>query len=292
MAYPRAIRNPQLTQNAMNDAALHAEIAAAQEARRPCALATVVSTKGSVPRAAGAKMLVYGDGGLSGTVGGGKFEALVIEEARDAIAAGTPRLKTYLLREGEPQSFGAICGGEASVFVEPLTAGEALWIIGGGHCSQALARLARECGMYVGVVEDRADQAAPERFPGINRLVTDEAAPAFIAGREWTAGDALVIVNRHAGLDKLALDAALRRPVPGYVGMMGSRRKVARVLDELAAEGHGREALARVHAPIGLDIGAESPAEIAVSIVAEILRFSRRRDGGGGSLRAGGGDGG
>ncbi len=272
----------------MNDAALHAEIAAAQQTRRPCVLATVVSTRGSVPRAAGAKMLVYGDGGISGTVGGGKFEALVIEESLAALAEGTPRLKTYLLREGEPQSFGAICGGEASVFVEPQTSGEALWIIGGGHCSQAIARLAGDCGWYVGVVEDRPDQAAPERFPGVNRLVTDQAAPAFIAGREWLPGDALVIVNRHAGLDKEALDAALRRPVPGYVGMMGSRRKVARVFDELATEGHAREALARVHAPIGLDLGAESPSEIAISIVAEVLRFSRRREGGGGSLRADG----
>ena len=272
--------------NTMNEAAFHSEIAAAQDARRPCALATVVATKGSVPRAPGAKMLVYADGTLAGTVGGGKFEALVIEEALAAIAGGVPRLKTYTLREGEPQSFGAICGGEASVFIEPLTAGEALWIIGGGHCSQAIARLGRECGFYVGVVEDRADQAAPERFPGVNRLVTDRAAPEFIAGREWVAQDALVIVNRHAGLDKLALDAALRRPVPGYVGMMGSRRKVARVFDELVAEGHARADLARVHAPIGLDIGADSPAEIAVSIIAEVLRYSRRREGGG-SLRAG-----
>ena len=103
-------------------------------------------------------------------------------------------MKTYFLREGEPQSFGAICGGEAQVFIEPLTAGEALWIIGGGHCSQAIAKLARECGFYVGVVEDRTDQAAPERFPGVNRLVADQAAPAFIAAHvigtpEGRAGD-------------------------------------------------------------------------------------------------------
>ena len=130
--------------------------------------------------------------------------------------------------------------------------------------------------MYVGVVEDRADQVNAQRFPSAARMVTDQAAPEFIAGREWDAREALVIVNRHAGLDKLALAAALRKGVPGYVGMMGSQRKVARVFDELAAEGHAREDLRRVHAPVGLDIGAESPAEIAVSIVGEILRFSRR----------------
>ncbi len=271
----------------MNDSALHAEITAAQSEGRPCALATVVSAKGSVPRQPGAKMLVYVDGRISGTVGGGKFESLVIEEALGIIREGEPVLKNYLLREGEPQSFGAICGGECAVFIEPLAVGETVWIIGGGHCALAIAHLAAGCGWYVGVVEDRAEQLGGDRFPASARLVTDQSAPAFIASRDWTPRDALVIVNRNADLDKRALDAALRRPVPGYVGMMGSRRKVARVFDELAAEGHERETLRRVHAPIGLDIGAESPAEIAVSVVAEILRFTRRREDGGGSLRRG-----
>ncbi len=259
----------------MNDADFHAEVTRAQAERRACALATVVAATGSVPRGPGAKMLVYLDGATSGTVGGGKFESLVIEESLAAIRAGTPQLKHYLLREGEPQSFGAICGGEVDVFIDPLTSGEAVWIIGGGHCSQAIAELAANCGMYVGVVEDRADQLNAGRFPKAARLVTDVAAPDFIAGRAWTEREALVIVNRHAGLDKLALAAALRQGVPGYVGMMGSRRKVARVFDELVSEGHAKEALHRIHAPIGLEIGAESPAEIAVSIVAEILRFTR-----------------
>ena len=268
----------------MNDSAFHAEIAAAQAEGRPCALATVVSARGSVPRQPGAKMLVYADGTISGTVGGGKFESLVIAEAAEIIRDGTPVLKNYLLREGEPQSFGAICGGECAVFIEPLTVGEAVWIIGGGHCALAIAHLAAGCGFYVGVVEDRAEQLGGDKFPAAARLVA-QPAPAFIAARDWTAREALVIVNRNAGLDKHALDAALRRPVPGYVGMMGSRRKVARVFDELVADGHAREELRRVHAPIGLDIGAESPAEIAVSVVAEILRFTRRRKDGGGSLR-------
>ncbi len=274
----------------MIDAALHTEIAAAQLARVPCALATVVSTRGSVPRAAGAKMLVYGDGRISGTVGGGKFESLVIAEALEIIADGTPRLKTYFLREGEPQSFGAICGGEASVFMEPLTAGEALWIFGGGHCSQAIAKLARECGFYVGVVEDRTDQAAPERFPGVNQLVTDQAATAFIAGRDWNARDALVIVNRHAGLDKLTLDAAL---APGGARVRRHDGQppqgVARVRRTGRRGPRARDPRQKSTRPIGLDIGAESPAEIAVSIVAEVLRFSRRRENGGGeSMRIGG----
>ena len=263
----------------MNDTEFFSEITAAQAARRACALATVVSSKGSVPRGPGAKMLVFADGQTSGTVGGGKLESLVIAEAVAAIREGSPRLKHYLLREGEPQSFGAICGGEVDVFIEPLTSGEAVWIIGGGHCSQAIAELAAGCGMYVGVVEDRVDQVNAARFPTAARMVTDQPAPEFIAGREWGEREALVIVNRHAGLDKLALAAALRKGLPGYVGMMGSGRKVRRVFEELEAEGHAREDLRRVHAPIGLDIGAESPAEIAVSIMAEILCFTRRGSG-------------
>ena len=263
----------------MNDSAFHAEIAAAQAEGRACALATVVSAKGSVPRQPGAKMLVYADGQISGTVGGGKFESLVIEEALGIIRdGGAPQLKNYLLREGEPQSFGAICGGECAVFIEGLGTGEAVWIIGGGHCALAIAHLAAGCGFYVGVVEDRAEQLGGDKFPPATRLVTDQPAPAFIAARDWTPREALVIVNRNADLDQRALDAALRRPVPGYVGMMGSRRKVARVFDELVGAGHARDALRRVHAPIGLDVGAESPAEIAVSVVAEILRFTRGRE--------------
>ncbi len=271
----------------MNDSAFHAEIAAAQAEGRACALATVVSAKGSVPRQPGAKMLVYGDGRISGTVGGGKFESLVIEEALGILReAGAPQLKNYLLREGEPQSFGAICGGECAVFIEPLGTGEAVWIIGGGHCSLAIAHLAAGCGFYVGVVEDRAEQLGGGKFPSAARLVTDLPAPEFIAAREWLPREALVIVNRNADLDKRALDAALRRPVPGYIGMMGSRRKVARVFDELVEADHIRESLRRVHAPIGLDIGAESPAEIAVSVIGEILRFTRGRGNGReGSLR-------
>ena len=230
-------------------------------------------------------MLVYPDGRISGTVGGGKFESLVIAEALEIIRDGTPQLKNYLLREGQPQSFGAICGGECAVFIEPLAVGEGLWIVGGGHCALAIAHLAAGCGFYVGVLEDRAEMLGGDKFPAAARLVTDQPAPGFIGARGWTPREALVIVNRNADLDKRALDAALRRPVPGYIGMMGSRRKVARVFDELVAEGHDRADLQRVHAPIGLDIGAESPAEIAVSVVAEILRFTRRREDGGDSLR-------
>ncbi|MGH8164293.1 MAG: XdhC family protein, partial [Rhodanobacteraceae bacterium] len=120
----------------MTDALLD-ELLAARQARRPCALVTVAATKGSVPRAAGAKMLVYADGATSGTIGGGKFEALVVAEAQDCMRSKKPLLKTFPLREDEPDSFGAICGGESTVLIEPQLLREALYLGGAGHCARA-----------------------------------------------------------------------------------------------------------------------------------------------------------
>src|SRR2546423_11213915 len=128
--------------------------------RNPFAVVTVAATTGSVPRAPGSKMFVYADGRISGTIGGGKFESLVIAEAQAAIRNKKPVLKTYPLREGETDSFGAICGGEATVFIEPQITGEALFLIGAGHCARAIAKLAAECGLFVTVVDDRQDLLA------------------------------------------------------------------------------------------------------------------------------------
>ncbi len=282
MSQPYPLRNHESGTEAGLQAlpSIHAEVAEAHAAHRPCALATVVAATGSVPRAPGAKMLVYADGRTSGTVGGGKFESLVIAEAVEVIRAGVPRLRQYPLHEGAPDSFGAICGGEVTVFLEPVSVGEAVWIIGGGHCSQAIAQLAKACGFHVGVLEDRAELLTAGGFAAADQRVSDVSAPDFIASWEWTTRDALIIVNRNPLLDKQALNAALRHGVPGYIGMMGSGRKVRRVFEELEAEGISREALARVYAPIGLAIGAESPAEIAVSIMAEVLQVCRRSEGG------------
>src|SRR5437016_8320079 len=140
----------------MNDALLE-ELLRARQTRTLCALATVAATTGSVPRQTGSKMLVYADGKVSGTIGGGKFEALVVEECLKSIATKEPVLKTYPLREDKPDSFGAICGGEVTVMIEPQNLSSALFLVGAGHCSLAIARLATDCGMYATVVEDRAD---------------------------------------------------------------------------------------------------------------------------------------
>src|SRR5437867_6060808 len=153
----------------MNDT-IFEELLKARQNRVLCALATVAATTGSVPRQTGSKMLVYGDGKTSGTIGGGKFEALVVEDCLKSIGTKEPLLKTYPLREDKPDSFGAICGGEVTVMIEPQNLNTALYLIGGGHCSLAIAKLALDCAMHVTVVEDRADVL--ENFPSpINRVI-------------------------------------------------------------------------------------------------------------------------
>ena len=258
----------------MTDAFI-AELNAAREARKPFAMVTVAATTGSVPRAAGSKMLVYADGKSSGTIGGGKFESLVLDDALASMREKKPLLKNYPLREGEADSFGAICGGDVTVFIEPQIVNEALYLIGAGHCAHAIAKLATECGLFVSAIDDR------EKFlvdlPAAVTRISDCSPANFIASRQWQNDEALVIVSRNYEIDREALGVALEQVGAGYIGMIGSRRKVLRVLDYLRERGVPAEKLARVYAPLGLDIGADSPAEIAVSTVAEILAVLRRR---------------
>jgi xanthine dehydrogenase accessory factor len=253
------------------------ELVAARNERRPCALVTVAATRGSVPREPGAKMLIFSDRTFVGTIGGGKFEALVVEEALAALNSRRPAvLKTYPLHEGDAESFGAICGGEATVLIEPQLSGEALFIVGAGHCSRALARIAQDCGWHVTVHDDRVELLAD--FPAQQRIA-QPAAPEFIASRAWQRDEALVLLSRNHELDREALYAALRTGGIGYLGMIGSRRKVRQVFEDLTARGVSAEQLARVFAPIGLDVGADTPAEIAVSVMAEMLAVLRERNG-------------
>jgi len=252
------------------------ELLEARRTGRPCVLATVAATKGSVPRHPGAKMIVYTDGSIAGTVGGGKFESLVIAEALECLARNEPLLKTWPLREDQPDSFGAICGGEVSVLLEPQVPAQGMLIVGGGHCAQAIAKLAAECGFHVTVVEDREDILS--QCTAAHRRLT-ETAPSFINSRDWHKNEAIVIVSRHYDIDREALAAALTKGGAGYIGMIGSRRKVLQVYDQLQAEGFTKEQLATVYAPFGLDIGSDSPAEIAVSILAEVLMVLRQKSG-------------
>jgi xanthine dehydrogenase accessory factor len=252
------------------------ELMEARRTGRACALATVAATSGSVPRHPGAKMIVYADGTIAGTVGGGKFESLVIAESLDCLARQQTSLKTWPLREDAPDSFGAICGGEVTVLIEPHSPAQAMLLVGAGHCAQAIAKLASECGFHVTVVDDRPEILAQCTAAHCR---VDGSAPACIAAQDWTKPAAVVIVSRHYDIDREALAAVLKKGGANYIGMIGSRRKVLRVYDQLQQEGVSAEALAGVHAPLGLDIGADSPVEIAVSVLAEILMVLRGASG-------------
>lgn len=252
------------------------EMSAARKERRPHCLITVAATAGSVPRQAGSKMLVYPDTSTSGTIGGGKFESLVIADALALPHRSLPVLKTYPLHEAAPDSFGAICGGTVTVLIEPQLPPPALTLVGAGHCSRALAQLATTCGWHVTVLDDRATELSG--FPAHAALTT--SAPEWIAAYSWQEDDALVLVSRNYQLDRDALAAVLPlTSKPGYLGMIGSQRKVRRVIDELLAAGHPPTSFAQLRAPLGLDLGADHPAEIAVSIFAEILTFINRTSG-------------
>jgi xanthine dehydrogenase accessory factor len=246
-----------------------------EASRKSFAVATIAATTGSVPRAAGSKMFVYADGRSSGTIGGGKFESLVIADAVAAMREKKPLLKTYPLHEGETDSFGAICGGEVTVFIEPQLTSESLYLIGAGHCSQAIAKLAADCGLFVTVVEDRDELLAD--LPAVVDRISEPSPASFIASHGWQSNEAIVIVSRNHEIDRQALAAALAQTGAGYIGMIGSRRKVRMVFDDMRGRGVPEEKLANVYAPLGLDIGADSPAEIAVSTVAEILAVLRQR---------------
>jgi xanthine dehydrogenase accessory factor len=250
------------------------------QARRsgvPCALVTVAATAGSVPREPGAKMLVRENGETVGTIGGGKFEALVVEACARAMQGRAPVLQTYPLHEHGDGSFGAICGGEVTVLIEPFPVADGIYLVGAGHCGRAVAQLARACGWRVTVIDDRAELLAD--FPaGI--CVSGQPAAEFIAQHRWKPDEALVILSRNFHIDTDALRAALAQDGIAYIGMIGSRRKVRHVFDELRAERIAEDKLASVYAPIGLDVGADSPAEIAVAVIAEVMQVLRGRAGG------------
>jgi xanthine dehydrogenase accessory factor len=246
-----------------------AAVADALERGEPAALVTVVSTTGSTPQRVGAKMLVFGDGRLVGTIGGGCYENDAFWKAREAITHRRPALVHYELSDDFAQETGLICGGQMDVYIEPIEPSPELYIVGAGHVGFHLARIAQEVGFRVHVVDDREKFANLERFPTAAEIVVDDI-PAWIARTNVPPHAYVVIVTRGHTNDLEALRGLAPRELR-YLGLIGSRAKVARIYDALTADQMPAELLARVHAPIGLDIGAVTPQEIAVSILAELI---------------------
>ncbi|MCD6553996.1 MAG: XdhC family protein [Anaerolineae bacterium] len=246
--------------------------ASAVERGEAVALATIVRVAGSTPRGVGTKMLIRADGATEGTIGGGELEARVVTAAREALRTGEPRLVSFTLHDAEVGDPG-ICGGEADVFIDVLLPHPTLLIVGAGHVAVPVAEIGALLGFRTVVLDDRAEFANEERFPRADELIVGDI-PAELSRLPVNAQTHVVIVTRGHAQDEAALQAVLDSPA-AYVGMIGSRRKVRTVFDHLRAAGVSEDALARVRAPIGLDIGAETPAEIAVSIMAEIVMLHR-----------------
>jgi xanthine dehydrogenase accessory factor len=242
----------------------------------PAALVTVVSTEGSTPQKAGAKMVVYPDGRIVGTIGGGCVEAEMTWRARHVIETGQAQLTSYDLTPDQAGEDGLVCGGRMQVFIEPMIGTPTLCLFGAGHVAQPLARIAKMAGFRVEVADDRAKFANAERFPDADRILVEDLATA--AGH-LTLGPntyAVVVTRGHNG-DTEALAAVLGRGLR-FVGLLGSRAKLVHIATALEERGVPREEVARIHCPLGLSIGAATPEEIAVSILAELIAVRHRMD--------------
>jgi len=245
------------------------------------ALVTVVRAQGSTPQRAGAKMLVYADGRTVGTIGGGCYENDAFWKAREAIASGKSSLQHYDLNDDFAQENGLICGGRMDVHIDPLSPTPPLYIVGAGHVGWHLGRIAADAGFRVHVIDDREKFANAERFPGAEVVV--EPIPDWLHRADIPSSAFVVVVTRGHQHDLDAMRALAARDL-SYLGLIGSRAKIARIYDALVAEGMPAECLDRVHAPIGLEIGAVTPAEIAVSILAELIAVRRGADAAGLSM--------
>ena len=244
-------------------------VAAALQRGEAAALMTIVRAEGSTPQRVGAKMLVFADGRTVGTIGGGCYENDAFWKARNAIETRKALVARYELSDDFAEETGLICGGQMEVYIEPIEPVPQLYLIGAGHIAYHLARIAGQAGFRMHVVDDREKFANAERFPDADEIIV-ESIPDWLHRATLPANSYAVIVTRGHRHDLDALRALAARDLR-YVGLIGSRAKVARIYDALQAESMPPECLRRVHAPIGLDIGAVTPPEIAVSILAELI---------------------
>ena len=251
---------------------LFEEIVRMRKAGMRGALATIVHTNGSIPSYESSRMLVRDDGSIAGTIGGGCVEADVWAAAKEVMEKESPRKMAFTLNHEAGYDNGLICGGTLEVFIEPILPQPVAYIFGGGHISIALAKAASAAGFGIVVIDDREQFANRERFPMAQELYTSYE-DAF-ARLEPNQASYLVIVTRGHRDDMRVLGWAVRTQAR-YIGMIGSKRKVISVYQALGKEGYAAEEFSRVYAPMGLEIGALSPEEIAISITAELVAVRR-----------------
>jgi xanthine dehydrogenase accessory factor len=247
---------------------LYRTLAKLEQENRAGALCTVICTQGSTPRRAGSKMLVFPDGSFEGTVGGGELERRVIAEALQSLSDSKPRLLEYNMTDPERGDPG-VCGGRVEVFVEPLQSRSDLLVIGAGHVGKAVAHLAHWLGFRVVVSDDRTEFCTPQAFPD-----ADQYLPGLMVdlpqALEITPSTYIVMTTRGVDVDVPGLPALLDTSA-AYIGVIGSQRRWATTRKQLLDMGISEEKLNRVRSPVGLEINAETPEEIAVSIMGEII---------------------
>ena len=261
----------------MSDELIYQGILDARREGRPAALATVIRSRGSVPRHETSKMLIFADGQMMGTVGGGDLESRTIKAGQEVIHSGQARLESYSLA-GPTEGAVGVCGGEVEVFIEPILPPPTLLVLGCGHVGVAVAHLAKWLGFRVVVSDDREELCTPEHIPDADLYLPGEIA-AVLSQTSIDSQTYVVAVTRGYPFDVAAVPILLETDTP-YIGIIGSRRRWATAVKELKAIGIAEESLKSVYAPIGLYLGEETPEEIAVSIMAEIIML-RNRDGGG-----------
>ncbi len=243
-----------------------------REGRRG-AVATIVNVRGSIPSFRTAKMLVRDDGSIVGTIGGGCVEADVWQAAREVMESEKPRTLTFDLNQDPKYDTGLVCGGTLEIFIEPVLPPALLYVFGAGHVAINICRVASNAGFDVIVADDRTSYATQERFPAareVHALDFDQAMQKL----DPNESSYLVIVTRGHRDDMRILRWALETRAR-YIGMIGSKRKVLEIFKTLQEEGLPAHLFDRVHAPIGLDIGAITPEEIAVAITAELIALRR-----------------
>jgi xanthine dehydrogenase accessory factor len=253
---------------------IYEEIVKLRSEGRRGAIATIVNVRGSIPSFETAKMLVRDDGSIVGTIGGGCVEAEVWQAAREVMESEKPRTLTFNLNQNPKYDTGLVCGGMLDIFIEPVLPQAVLHIFGAGHVALALYRTAKNAGFDVVVVDDRESYASRERFPEAKEVIAEDydRAMARISPSETSY---IMIVTRGHRDDMRVLRWAVQTQAR-YIGMIGSKRKTITIFRELVKEGIPEQRFERVHAPVGLDIGAITPEEIAVSITAELIAARRR----------------
>jgi xanthine dehydrogenase accessory factor len=255
---------------------IYDEIVRLRKLGQKCALATIVQVRGSIPSYESAKLLVREDGSMMGTVGGGCVEAEVWNAAREVIDTEKPKNLSFSLGQDAAYDEGLICGGQLNIFVEPVIPQPQAFIFGGGHVSKSISKIATIAGFSTIIVDNREAFANPERFPEAEATYAEEYEDVF-PKLPVTASSYLIIVTRGHRDDMRVLRWAVTTQAR-YIAMIGSKRKTISVIHELEHEGFPRDAFERIFAPMGLEIGAQSPEEIAIAVVAEMIAVRRSPD--------------